>query len=223
MLECHEWRTNLWTKTFDWLTKNNMQWSAYLSTAMCGNKMINNVLKVYTKLMSASRSHTRRESANGSQCRWGGWQNERFALCMTYTRVQGGKERAPTQLTVFEEDFSKFGIVLVFPTLYQKWGQIKWQSYGNSRVSKIDGIPWLVGFPWLTYNDCRGSKPLATLSPLQQLVDSQQYNHCKVEQFYVFKKKTQLHSNVFPIFCMMEYPLYNLRNKKSKFESTNKI
>jgi len=38
----------------------------------------------------------------------------------TYTRVQGGKERAPTQLTIFKEDFSKFGIMLPFPPLHQK-------------------------------------------------------------------------------------------------------
>jgi len=46
-----------------------------------------------------------------------------------------------------------------------------------------------VGFPWLAYNDYRGSKPLATLSPLWQLADFWQYNHCKVGQFYVSKEK----------------------------------
>jgi len=34
-----------------------------------------------------------------------------------------------------------------------------------------------------------GSKPLATLSPLWQVVDFRQYNHRKVGQFYVFKEK----------------------------------
>lgn len=58
MLQCHHWITNSCTKAFDSLTMNSLRVTAKTLNAVCKNNMINDVVKVYTKLVIASRSNT---------------------------------------------------------------------------------------------------------------------------------------------------------------------